>query len=247
MTGYVPPWVMLPMCKRWSTWDPLPFPPPAHQLDLSRVAWSPCNDGVASPIVVMSDLIRWHGVRHGITSLTHVDPFLLRRFIHGKLAIEEDRWPLSLSAVGACIRSDDPGDGRGRGVQPGDAEGGLPGVEAADQGDGIRLVPFGLPAVPHTVKWCIHLDMPVAAGIVRPDSADDPGCYVRGEIRRPLPGEVTTDGVCVVICGWDDTRGSFRVRGSEGPEWGQDGYGWMPYEFIETFGLTKELVGLMSE
>ena len=48
----------------------------------------------------------------------------------------------------------------------------------------------------------------------------------------------------LVACGYDDektivnrfggttTTGAFLVRNSWGPEWGDGGYGWLPYEYV---------------
>jgi C1A family cysteine protease len=35
------------------------------------------------------------------------------------------------------------------------------------------------------------------------------------------------------------TKGAIRIRNSWGHEWGEEGYGWLPYEYVLN-GLTKD-------
>jgi C1A family cysteine protease len=63
----------------------------------------------------------------------------------------------------------------------------------------------------------------------------------------PFPDEKNekeTDRHCVVAVGYDDeaevvnprnkqvTKGAFKIRNSWGRGWGEDGYGWLPYEYV---------------
>jgi C1A family cysteine protease len=66
-----------------------------------------------------------------------------------------------------------------------------------------------------------------------------------GKIPYPAPGEKTLGGHAVVAIGYDDdltinnangenveTTGALMVRNSWGTGWGDDGYGWLPYEYV---------------
>lgn len=65
-----------------------------------------------------------------------------------------------------------------------------------------------------------------------------------GEIPFPGPRENVLGGHAVVAAGYDDARtvrnpingavttGAFLVRNSWGTAWGEDGYGWLPYEYV---------------
>ena len=46
-------------------------------------------------------------------------------------------------------------------------------------------------------------------------------------------------GHALVACGYDDARKSLLVRNSWSSEWGRDGYGWLPYDYV-TKGLTED-------
>lgn len=66
-----------------------------------------------------------------------------------------------------------------------------------------------------------------------------------GMIPFPLVGESLLGGHAVVACGYDDallirnatpggpeTRGALMIRNSWGTAWGNQGYGWLPYEYV---------------
>jgi C1A family cysteine protease len=71
------------------------------------------------------------------------------------------------------------------------------------------------------------------------DSAAD-----SGEIPYPKPNEDIVGGHAVVAVGYDNgkkikqpaggqTTGAFLIRNSWGKTWGMDGYGWLPYKYVE--------------
>lgn len=66
-----------------------------------------------------------------------------------------------------------------------------------------------------------------------------------GKIPYPTPGEKTVGGHAVVAVGFDDnmkikntnpgakeTKGALLIRNSWGTGWGNNGYGWLPYEYV---------------
>jgi C1A family cysteine protease len=66
-----------------------------------------------------------------------------------------------------------------------------------------------------------------------------------GAIPFPLPSDRREGGHAVDVAGYDDnmtikhtgpgaqpTKGALLIRNSWGPDWGQGGYGWLPYEYI---------------
>jgi len=79
-----------------------------------------------------------------------------------------------------------------------------------------------------------------------------------GAFPYPTPGEARVGGHAIVACGYDDaknvtntlsggvtTKGAFLIRNSWGPDWGDGGYGWLPYKYIRT-GLAVDWWSLIS-
>lgn len=78
-----------------------------------------------------------------------------------------------------------------------------------------------------------------------------------GDIPYPCKGESTQWGHAVVAVGYDDsriitnlsckteTKGALLIRNSWGKNWGEDGYGWLPYEYVLN-GLALDFWSLMD-
>ena len=79
-----------------------------------------------------------------------------------------------------------------------------------------------------------------------------------GKIPFPTKGEKIEGGHAIVVAGYDDTMkiknningstettGAFLIRNSWGTDWGQDGYGWLPYEYVLQ-GLAEDWWSLLK-
>jgi C1A family cysteine protease len=83
------------------------------------------------------------------------------------------------------------------------------------------------------VKSLLAAGFPAAFGFPVPNSLSDDG---------NIPFRPTFDsilgGQAVLAIGYDDrwlhgSRGALLVRNSWGTEWGEGGYGWLPYAYVE--------------
>jgi C1A family cysteine protease len=73
----------------------------------------------------------------------------------------------------------------------------------------------------------------------------------KGEIPFPKRGDRVEGGHAVVAVGYADGKkignetGAVLIRNSWGPEWGDNGYGWLPYAYL-TSGLAVDLWTLIQ-
>jgi C1A family cysteine protease len=54
-----------------------------------------------------------------------------------------------------------------------------------------------------------------------------------GVIPVPKAGENLEGGHAVLVVGYDDTKRALIIRNSWGEDWGEEGYGYLPYRYIE--------------
>jgi C1A family cysteine protease len=84
-----------------------------------------------------------------------------------------------------------------------------------------------------TIKAFLAAGFPAAFGFSVPDSISTEGHILyRPTFDSPLGGQA------MLAVGYDDrwlrgTRGALLVRSSWGKAWGEEGYGWLPYAFVE--------------
>lgn len=43
----------------------------------------------------------------------------------------------------------------------------------------------------------------------------------------------------ILIMGYDETKQAFLIKNSYGVEWGDNGYAWIPYEYLESYGCER--------
>lgn len=232
MQGYQPPLSKLPG-------QGIPFDlercrslPPSFGLDMGEIPIGDSAGEIVAPIIALVDVIRYHGFKSRCDQLVTLDPTAVRDWLHDRLRINQPLWPLSFQVMVEALRNhgEEPYRTTVRRVDP---EAG--GIEAVPDPGGIDLGGLEARCVPTAIvvlKWALASGYPLACGFAATESMDDAATYAQGLIRLPRPGERLIDGAAVVVCGWDDSRDSFRVRGTDGDRWGDRGYGWIPYAYL---------------
>jgi len=100
------------------------------------------------------------------------------------------------------------------------------------------------------VKQQLASGFPVVFGFIVFGSCPMPGTQSNGDIPMPKQGDMPLGGHAVLAVGFDDNRimpkvgggtttGALLIRNSWGTVWGDQGYGWLPFEFVNT-GLAMD-------
>lgn len=61
-----------------------------------------------------------------------------------------------------------------------------------------------------------------------------------GVLHRPTVNDSLQGGHAVVLVGYDDARGAFKVRNSWGKSWGLGGYFWIDYDYVADKSLCND-------
>ena len=115
-----------------------------------------------------------------------------------------------------------------------------------------RLDPPNTPTatVLKTVKTSLAGNLPAMFGFAVYSSMP-PGGDGKGEIPYPGSGDTLEGGHAVLAVGYDDqkkigsTKGALLIRNSWGTGWGDHGYGWLPYAYVEN-GLADDFWSLVK-
>lgn len=96
--------------------------------------------------------------------------------------------------------------------------------------DYLRISPYTL----YEVKQCLAQGFPVIFGFMIYESMMTENVTRTGIVPIPNINEKPIGGHAVLAVGYDDEKKCLIVRNSWGEEWGEKGYFYLPYWFIET-------------
>lgn len=83
------------------------------------------------------------------------------------------------------------------------------------------------------IKSCINSGYPVIIGFLCFSSMFTLNAFNTGNIPMPKRGEQIYGGHCVIIVGYNDATQTYDFQNSWGTSWGNQGFGTIPYAFIE--------------
>lgn len=90
------------------------------------------------------------------------------------------------------------------------------------------------------LKKCLSGGLPFVFGFTVYEYFESPEMAKTGILKMPGPKEQNLGGHAVMCVGYDDAKKAFMVRNSWGPNWGQKGYFWMPYEYMTSPVLASD-------
>jgi len=93
----------------------------------------------------------------------------------------------------------------------------------------------------YDIKFTLSEGYPVAFGMMLYESFMSDDVTRTGKVPMPiLSQESSLGGHAVMLVGYNDTKREFIVRNSWGRSWGDHGYFYLPYEYVETPNLTAD-------
>jgi Cysteine protease len=108
-------------------------------------------------------------------------------------------------------------------------------------------------ALHNTIAWCLQTSRPVmmAFGVYKSFSnIDTSGLCPIPSPQKYNDGNDPVDpfygGHEVVIIGYDDSKKLYTVANSWGSDWGDNGFFYMPYEFVENFQLVYDFSVILT-
>lgn len=88
---------------------------------------------------------------------------------------------------------------------------------------------------------------PIMFGFSVYDSFESDFVARNGVVPMPQQSEDLLGGHAVCLVGYDDDTRLYHVRNSWGAGWGQSGYCWMPYEYVESANLASDFWVISAE
>jgi hypothetical protein len=92
----------------------------------------------------------------------------------------------------------------------------------------------------HTMKACLAEGFPFTFGFTVYESFESSAVSQSGRVPMPGNNEQAIGGHCVAVTGYDDAQQLVTFANSWGTEWGDQGYGYMPYAYIGNRDLATD-------
>lgn len=95
-----------------------------------------------------------------------------------------------------------------------------------------------------TLKTVLSQNIPFVFGIQVYSSMMTNDVAKSGVVPMPTASDSIAGGHALLMVGYDDAKQAFKFRNSWSNQWGQKGYGWIPYEYITNPNLSQEFFAI---
>lgn len=93
----------------------------------------------------------------------------------------------------------------------------------------------------YDMRACLAWGYPFVAGVSVYESFESDDSYKTGVIPMPAPEERLLGGHAILIVGFDEAKQQFIGRNSWGKDWGDDGYLYLPYDYLTNEDLSSDM------
>lgn len=100
----------------------------------------------------------------------------------------------------------------------------------------------------HAIKVSLITKNPVLFGITVYESFESDRVAATGFVPLPGQSEQILGGHALAIVGWNDhmNGGAFEIANSWGSTWGDRGYAWLKYEYVENPSLAQDFGAMLK-
>ncbi len=92
-----------------------------------------------------------------------------------------------------------------------------------------------------TIKYWLNKNEPIALGLAIYSNFTNFSSARSGKIGLPNDDDTFIGGHAVILCGYNDNKQEFILRNSWGFYWGDNGYFYLPYDYITNSDLCSDL------
>ena len=93
----------------------------------------------------------------------------------------------------------------------------------------------------HDMLVCLSGGYPFVSGIILYESFENPDVAKSGNVPLPKKNERVLGGHAILVVGYDAGKQQFICRNSWGTTWGDKGYFYLPFAYLESAGLASDL------
>jgi C1A family cysteine protease len=86
------------------------------------------------------------------------------------------------------------------------------------------------------MKESLYMNGPFVGGVYVYECWDKPSVEKTGVIPMPKKNEEMLGGHAICIMGYDNKKRRFKFKNSWSTAWGEKGYGYIPYKYVEKYG-----------